>query len=212
MEAVQKQPRETVVKHVERGVPHTVMTLPSQRTLAFGRNPHPQADNEPGLYARAAIEALQDLERVAQVSGGQAGADSRKHAMGQVHAVTDKLTTYAASLEREEAELYRPPVPTQVEAIEDMEIRAYARNLKDEARTKLLESIKDDPRVMIAFARDPLRSPILHQLGTAKWRERVAQEKPEAVQSLQLRKDSIGWARSVLARVQGLIDTTPVQQ
>lgn len=205
---------ETTVRHVdsEGGHPHTVITLPSGRTFAYGRNPHPGVNNEPAVYAKAAVDIVEAAEKVAQASGGAIDLEYSRNAMSEMRALTEKLDSYGASLEREEAAMYAPPRADAIEAIEDMEIRNYARTLSGEHRARFMEAVGSDPRLILTFARDPLRSPGFHQFATAKWRERVAREKQDALAGLGRRKEGVEWARILLGSATRLLSGTPTKQ
>lgn len=211
-EAALQQIGDTTVRHMEGDSPHTVITLPSQRHLAFGRNPHPEAGNEPGMHARAGIEALESFEKVAKASGGAVSVKDRTDALADVERIQSNLENYAGVVAREEEELYKPSLASPTEAIEDMEIRNYARRLTGEHRARFMETINSDLRIALAFARDPLKTSVLHQLAVVKWRERVEKEKPEAVERLGKMKDSVDWARVLMQTVRSLMATTPTKQ
>lgn len=207
-------PKRTEAKfvHTEGDHPRTTVTFPSGRHLVFARTAHSEPHSEPGMYIAAAIQELQDLEKLAVACGGAVDREHRAAAQKRLSELRASLNSYQNKVARDEAALYAVPNPTPTEAIEDMEVRNYVRSLSSDQRAKFLQNVVNDPRLVLCFARDPLKSAMFHQLATAKWRERVEAEKGEAVAALQVRKDGVEWADAVMDGVDRLVIGTPIKQ
>lgn len=80
----------THIKRIDGQVPHTVLSLPSGRTMAYGKSPHPTSGNKPDITVNSAIQILVDFENLAQ--GGRGSRQNQARAL-------ERLDEVAASLE-----------------------------------------------------------------------------------------------------------------
>lgn len=214
--ALKTQGLQTTIEDIAGEHARVVYKFPSGRSVtvgvAEGRNPRAVVPNEPELHVKAAIDVYEDFEALLHIGKGNVDVKTFREAIDRVKTIQSNVENYVGTLDKEEAALYVPPAASHAEAVEDAEIRNYARTLTGDARTKFMREIGENPRLTLAFARDPLKSPAYHQIATHKWQETVRASKPEAFASLKTRREWGDWARTAVGAIHNLTRAAPVKR
>ncbi|MFZ3321353.1 MAG: hypothetical protein WA190_03210 [Usitatibacter sp.] len=211
-QALKAQGLQVQIKEVPGERPHKVYTFPSGRTLTVGPNPIQERGNEAQLHADAILEVVEDAEAMLHVGRGAVDAAHWRELLERAKVVQHNVENFSGSLDKQEAELYLPPATNPVEVAEDAEIRAHARSLQGDERTKLLRRVAEDLRLAVAFARDPLKTPTFYETGMHRWREEVKKTKANAFSELARLRNGVDWVRNVAAAGHNLVRTTPMKR
>ena len=88
---------EPQARNIEGKVPHTVIPLPSGRTLAFGSNPDEANGQHVTTRVNAMLDVVLNVERSAQTTGGTITAQSRTEALDRISAARSSLNAAIGS-------------------------------------------------------------------------------------------------------------------
>ena len=188
----------------------TRWTAPSGRKLVLADDPHPMLHKSPaGAAVQTAILEWRRLETLAHKSGGfLPDPKERSKAMEAVRNAATEVSTESARVFVDEEALFAPPRPADaVEALEDREIRDWLESLPSDRRATAMRDLSG--RLALACARSPRPLGGYQQKALAMHRQRVEEDKPDAVKLLRLRKESVERARVAMSSITGLISRIP---
>jgi len=82
---------------IEGQVPHTVISLPSGRTLAFGHNPDEANGQHVSTRVNAMLDVVLHVERTAQTTGGAVSSQAQTEALEKISATKSSLNATIGS-------------------------------------------------------------------------------------------------------------------